>query len=227
MSPAIASSSSSGLDRDRHAVRLTVGLDEPGETIHDNRERTMKTSTTRSCIAVALAATCLAGAWTSVSAHDGDEHAAPATKLTGVQRTVIREATKHFRDVEAAIDAGYVPTEACAALPDVGGMGYHYVNPTLIGDTKIDPTMPEILVYYRDSKGRLMLGAVEYFAADADQDLTTDEDRPTLMGHAFDGPMPGHEPGMPVHYDLHAWVFLNNPLGELAAWNPRVTCPTP
>jgi hypothetical protein len=39
--------------------------------------------------------------------------------------------------------------------------------------------------------------------------------------------MPGHEPGMPVHYDLHAWVYLDNPLGELAVWNPNVTCPAP
>ncbi len=44
------------------------------------------------------------------------------------------------------------------------------------------------------------------------------------MGHPFEGPMPGHEPGMPVHYDLHAWVFTDNPSGNLAAWNPKITC---
>ena len=65
---------------------------------------------------------------------------------------------------------------------------------------------------------------VEYFRADADQDLRTDADRPSLFGHAFDGPMPGHEPGMPVHDDLHVWLFRANPDGQLAAWNPRVSC---
>ena len=84
--------------------------------------------------------------------------------------------------------------------------------------------MPEILVYHHDRRGRLRLGAVEYLAVDADQDVATDTDRPTLMGHAFDGPMEGHEPGMPVHYDLHAWVFTDNPDGELAAFNPSVRC---
>lgn len=146
------------------------------------------------------------------------------TGLSGAQRTVIREATKQFRDVDAAIAAGYVPTDECAALPDgSAGMGYHYVNPALIADAFIDPTMPEILVYIEDDGSR-KLAAVEYFAADADQDLTTADDRPTLMGHPFDGPMVGHEPGMPVHYDLHVWLYKRNPAGELSAWNPDVSC---
>lgn len=98
------------------------------------------------------------------------------------------------------------------------------MNPALAGDPKIDPTLPEILVYQRNARGKLRLGAVEYLAADADQDLQTDGDRPTLIGHSFDGPMPGHEPGMPVHYDLHAWVYTHNPAGELTPWNPNVTC---
>lgn len=150
----------------------------------------------------------------------GDSH----TGLSGAQRTVIREATQQFRDVDVAIAAGYVPTDACVALPDgSAGMGYHYVNPALVGDTLIDPTLPEMLVYVDDGGSR-KLAAVEYFAADADQDLATADDRPTLMGHPFDGPMTGHEPGMPVHYDLHVWLYQRNPAGELSAWNPAVSC---
>jgi hypothetical protein len=30
---------------------------------------------------------------------------------------------------------------------------------------------------------------------------------------------------MPVHYDLHAWVWKRNPAGTFAMWNPRVECP--
>ena len=145
--------------------------------------------------------------------------------LTSAQRKVIVEATKQFRDVDAALAAGYQPTEACVELPDgSAGMGLHYVNPAYVADGRIDPTMPEMLIYHEGRNGDLKLGAVEYFAVDADQDATTDADRPTLMGHAFEGPMEGHEPGMPVHYDLHAWVFTNNPDGVLAAFNPRVDC---
>jgi hypothetical protein len=156
-----------------------------------------------------------------VTLADGND----AGSLTSAQRQVIVEATKQFRDVDAAIAAGYQPTEACVALPDgSAAMGMHYTNPAHLTDGRIDPTMPEILLYHRDASGKLRLGGVEYLAVDADQDVTTDADRPTLMGHAFEGPMEGHEPGMPVHYDLHAWVFTHNPDGMLAAFNPRVDC---
>lgn len=170
--------------------------------------------------AVAFAAVASAAAGAGFVLAGGDSEG----DLTGPQRTVIRDATKQFKDPAAAIEAGFVPTDACVAHPELGGMGYHYVNPAAISDTNIDPTLPEILVYVDDGKGGLDLGAVEYFRADADQDLGTDEDRPTLFGEPFDGPMEGHEPGMPVHYDLHVWLYEKNPAGELAAWNPDVTC---
>lgn len=41
----------------------------------------------------------------------------------------------------------------------------------------------------------------------------------------FDGPTLGHEPGMPIHHDLHAWVWKHNPAGTFAQFNPRVSCP--
>lgn len=163
-------------------------------------------------------------------AHDGnhDEPAparVPAGELTGAQRQVIREATRELRDPAAAEAAGYLPSPACAEVPGVGGMGQHWINPALLDDGgRIDPTMPEVLLFAPSPSGELELVGVEYMAFDADQDLGTDGDRPTMLGHPLEGPMPGHEEGMPVHYDLHAWVFTNNPSGELAAWNPRVSC---
>jgi len=36
--------------------------------------------------------------------------------------------------------------------------------------------------------------------------------------------MPGHHPGMPVHYDLHVWLWQDNPMGMFALFNPTVTC---
>lgn len=181
-----------------------------------------KSTILRTVATAALASAIAIGGFAATSsAHD--DHDQPAS-LTGAQRQVIREATVQFRDVAAAEAAGYINTQSCAAHPELGGMGIHFVNPALIADGRVDPTKPEILVYEPTKQG-LRLVAVEYFVADADQNLATDGDRPTLMGNAFEGPMPGHEPGMPIHYDLHAWVYKNNPSGELAAWNPRVKCP--
>ena len=34
-----------------------------------------------------------------------------------------------------------------------------------------------------------------------------------------------HRRGMPVHYDLHAWVAEENPSGPFAQFNPSRTCP--
>lgn len=160
--------------------------------------------------------------------HSGDDHEGgtlPSVRsLTKRQRHDLRVATQQFGKPTAAIAAGYLPSDVCAELPGVGGMGFHYVNPAYLGDGVIDPAKPEILVYVPAANGKVRLGALEYFAVDADQNLATDNDRPSLFGHPFDGPMPGHEPGMPIHYDLHVWVFVDNPAGELAPWNPAVSC---
>ncbi len=102
-------------------------------------------------------------------------------------------------------------------------MGIHYVNQAALGDPAIDPMKPEIL-NYAPSAGGLELVAAEYFKVDGDQNLATDGDRPRVFGRAFDGPMEGHAPGMPRHYDLHVWLWKRNPAGVFAQWNPDVRC---
>jgi len=138
-----------------------------------------------------------------------------------------REATKAFRDVEAARRAGYEKAGECESDPKYGAMGIHYVNEELVADGVLDITKPEILVYEPKRNGELRLGAIEYFQVDADQDLHTSDDRPSLFGLPFDGPMLGHNPQMPIHYDLHVWLYKHNPAGRFAMWNPNVTCPEP
>jgi hypothetical protein len=36
--------------------------------------------------------------------------------------------------------------------------------------------------------------------------------------------MLGHGPGMPIHYDLHLWIWAPNPRGMFAQYNPAVRC---
>ena len=142
-------------------------------------------------------------------AHDRDEARGGVAKL--------RQAMKPYTDVSAAVAAGYVSAGHCVESP-MGGMGVHYINTSLLG--ALDPTKPPILLYSED--GRLL--AAEYLVPDADQDLATDDDRPSIFGQPLEGPMPGHEPGMPVHYDLHIWTHEANPDGVFATWNPKVDC---
>src|SRR5262245_44260917 len=72
-----------------------------------------------------------------------------------------RAATRRFRSVKVARDAGYHATGECAQDPKYGGMGIHYANDELLADGKLDVTKPEVLVYQPMPSGRLRLGAVE------------------------------------------------------------------
>ena len=126
-----------------------------------------------------------------------------------------------YQDVSRAFADGFVPVSECTESP-AGGMGVHFLHPAR-AMAPVDPAKPAILLYSPTSDGYELLGA-EWFAVDADQDLATHDDRPSLWGRPFDGPMPGHDATMPVHYDLHVWLYDSNPAGVFAPWNPSVSC---
>ncbi len=133
------------------------------------------------------------------------------------QLAAVREATTKYHDVKQAEADGYIPVSECVQVPGLGTMGIHYLNPGLASDLDMDPLAPELLLYVPSRDG-LRLVAVEYFVANVGQP------EPSLFGHALDGPMAGHAPGMPKHYDLHVWVWQANPNGIFAQWNPTVRC---
>lgn len=142
----------------------------------------------------------------------------------------LRKSLEKYQNYEVAVRDLYLSTVACVLLSGKkipgnveytkGGMGVHFPNVTLRGPP--DPKKPNVLIYEPDGK-KLRLVAVEWFAP-----LTPDTKvRPSLFGQPFLGPMEGHEPLIPkdfVHYDLHAWLFKENPLGMFAPTNPNITC---
>ena len=102
-----------------------------------------------------------------------------------------------------------------------GNMGYHYANPTLLGDGKIDPFHPEAVLYEHKHDG-LRLTAIEYIVI-AEQ--WTGHKPPRLFGQEFmlvDAP---NRFGLPAFYMLHVWLWKANPLGLFNPYNPRVHCP--
>jgi hypothetical protein len=147
-------------------------------------------------------------------------HAADSPEVA-TALAAVKASYDKYQDPKVAIADGFMPTDSCVTS-DAGTMGFHYVNPKLMGP--VDQAKPPILVYQPDGDGGRKLVAVEWFQPDADQDLGTTEDKPTLFGRPFDGPMEGHEPGMPRHYDEHAWLWQTNPRGTLTAWNPAGSC---
>jgi hypothetical protein len=168
---------------------------------------------------------------TALVAIGGTTLATAASQATGTTDPVwtaierARAATAKYHDVHQALRAGYARVSPCVEAPDgSGAMGLHYLNAAYAKDPAIRADRPELLLYFPRANGTLRLVGVEYWRPDADQNLTTDGDRPSLAGIPFQGPMEGHDPEMPKHYDLHAWVWKYNPAGTFAQFNTALHC---
>jgi hypothetical protein len=151
---------------------------------------------------------------TGTAGADPGRHDRADTRGTVAQ---VRAAIAPYRDVDAAVAAGYGPVSGCESSPE-GGMGIHYLNPAFAAPGPVDPGQPAILLYAPGRDGELQLLGAEYWQPGRRAAA------PTLGGEPFDGPMAGHAPGMPEHYDLHVWTEVANPAGVFAPWNPKVTC---
>lgn len=132
----------------------------------------------------------------------------------------VRAATAQFRDVEAAMAAGYV-AGPCVSGQNGGAMGIHYANFDLVLDPALDVTQPEILVYEPLPGGRLRLVGVEFLALD-DGDPNTGS--PVLEGHLLNYAGAPNRYGLPAAHQLHVWAWKRNPSGTFADWNPNVSC---
>ncbi len=146
-------------------------------------------------------------------------------------------ATAKYQDEAVAVADGYVGGGPCVQAPP-GGMGIHYVNEGLL-EAPPDLLKPVILLYNPTDDGVRLIG-VEYIAvalvstADGPAPWFDSEaepadgwvsSAPSLLGTTFNGPMAGHGPEDPWHYDLHVWLWENNPSGMFADFNPNVSCP--
>jgi hypothetical protein len=177
------------------------------------------------------------------SAHSASGAAVGGDPAIGPQLAAVREATAVYHDVANAHAAGYsTANEPCVASP-AGTMGVHAPNQALIQNPALDPLRPEVLLFEPKPNGGLKLVAVEYlkivplrhrvtgavgpYVSPNPWDPAVYEvavPTPQLFGQAFDGPMAGHAPTMPWHWDLHVWIWTPNPSGMFTQWNPSVHC---
>ena len=179
----------------------------------------MKFAKSAGIFAVILSLASMTAVW---SAAAQDQHKA--------QIDALRKSLEKYQDYKVAVRDLYLSTVGCIHYSGEkiaghmeyakGAMGVHFVNLTVKGPP--DPMKPNVLIYEPVGK-KLKLVAVEWLVP-----LTPDtKQAPSLFGQTFMGPMEGHEPLIPkefVHYDLHAWLFKDNPLGMFAATNPKVNC---
>lgn len=142
---------------------------------------------------------------------------APAAEVSRGLAT-LRAATARFRRFEVAYDAGYTLLFAGTCMEgqtgdNAGGMGYHYVDTSLL-DSEVDVTTPEALLYEPGPNGQMRLVAVEYVIPESEW---SGPGVPTLLGQDLELNAFGL-------YALHAWVWKDNPDGIFASWNPNVSC---
>jgi hypothetical protein len=181
----------------------------------------MRTTSTALCLAIALVG--FLGVGRVISPAQAEEP-------NKAELDALRQAMQKYQDPYVAVRDLYLSTVGCVHYSGEkieghmdypkGAMGIHFVNLTVTGPVP-DPMRPNVLIYEPDGK-KLRLVAIEWLVP-----VAAAKERPSLFGQAFQGPMEGHEPLIPqefVHYDLHAWLFKDNPLGMFSPTNPDVTC---
>ncbi len=134
----------------------------------------------------------------------------------------VRQATVHFKDVQAAEAAGYGLFHGCVSGAQAGAMGIHFVNGDLVADGELDALHPEALLYEMKN-GELQLMGVEYVVIAEAWDANH-QAPPVLMGQLFNYVSSPNRYGIPAFYELHVWAWKSNLNGLFADWNPRVSC---
>lgn len=167
------------------------------------------------------AAIAMAALMATARAQEGEHDSEGPDAATGFVREV-REATQNFRDVTAAMAAGYVSVNSCESGPNEGAMGVHYVNAAFVADGVLDVQRPEVLVY-EPRDGQLHLVAIEFFV-DAEQWDAANAESPVLGGQLFHYVGAPNRLRLPPHYELHMWAWKNNLKGAFSDWNPQVSC---
>jgi hypothetical protein len=143
-----------------------------------------------------------------------------------------RAATAQFHQLDAAKAAGYTVEVAdlngLTCIDDIvghtGAMGIHFLNPSLL-DGNVDVSTPELVIYEPTKNGGMRLVAVEYIVIKAAWEAAhPGPAAPSLFGEPMELVPAGNRYGLPDFYELHAWIWENNPLGMHNDWNPTVTC---
>lgn len=160
----------------------------------------------------------------------------------------VRRATERFKDIKVALAEGYIePMKMCVTAElegqprEMGAMGVHYIRPDLLKITGEQPRVngqstytdfskPAVLIYEPQKDGSLELVAVENLVFIKAWEDAGNKAPPSFMGRAYDRMV--DDPTTPVdeahmfepHYDLHVWLYRQNPKGTFTPFNPNVSC---
>ena len=148
--------------------------------------------------------------------------AASHSELDGIKSAM----SIYMQDVSRAEADGFINTVECVVDEEGrGAMGVHLINLARMQDPAVNANEPEALLFEPTKEGMRLRG-VEYFVSLGQAGAPIPDNpppAPTLFGQKFHGPMAGHSPQMPPHYDLIVW--FDNPDGTFEIFNRNVSCP--
>jgi hypothetical protein len=169
--------------------------------------------------AVVAAGTVMVGATlaTTVAAGAGGSGPSDLSKA--------RAAASRYHSFGQAERAGYGMLADAAGITCIehhhdGGMGTHFVKGALVGDGLVDAGAPEALLYDMSGPTPRLLG-LEYVVLEADW---KGGGVPRLFDREFTRIDENNRYGLPPFYELHVWLWEDNPAGMFADYNPRVGC---
>jgi hypothetical protein len=132
----------------------------------------------------------------------------PMNAVLKQELALARASTAKYHNIQTALADGYIDINLY-----IPNMGWHYMDTTLV-DENFEIDKPELLVYAEKPNGGLRLVAVEYavplaLSSNPPEGFTGDED------------VWNENVGAGL-WTLHAWVWLHNPDGIFADFNPNV-----
>lgn len=161
----------------------------------------------------------------------------------------LKAASERFTDVNVALAEGYIPdpTGMCITAEmegqpaEKGSMGIHYFRPDVLGITATEPRVdgngthtdflkPGVVIYEPQADGSMKLVAVENLVFEKAWKEAGNDAPPSFAGNEWVHMIDRSDTevdeahGFQPHYELHAWVFRDNPNGTFSPFNPAVTC---
>ena len=161
----------------------------------------------------------------------------------------IRASTMKYTDIKIALSEGYMlPAEHCMVANDegqprqLGAMGLHFIRPDLLKPTQTAPRVdgvgthadfnqPGVLIYEPQADGSMELVAIENLVWVKAWEAAGNTAPPSYNGYDYylmiDNPATPNVDeahGFEPHYELHWWMYRENPNGQFAPFNPAVTC---
>lgn len=136
----------------------------------------------------------------------------------------VRQVTEQFRDFATA-QTVYDGETPCVSGPNEGAMGVHIIKSSILLDGAVDVNEPEALIYEPMNGGHMRLVGVEYIVTAPEWAANhPDGSTPAVDGHLMNFVGAPNRYGLPEFYELHVWAWVNNPKGNFADWNTRVSC---